>query len=125
MVNYYMLTLDQVCMAKRPTKESYKKLLLYLKKKFELNLENVFCYEFKKKTSDDNKWLHYHGIVSCKSKLKYKDFIVTGYSIDLQYCKTIKDLLVKVRYICKLKTDKVDCQLNNHMFIKMLSNIYS
>ncbi len=121
MKRYYFITIDRVNhLTKYPTKEEYKTLLLKLRRNIIFNLENIYCYEYKK-----DKWLHYHGIISSNFYLKYTDFKEKGYSIKLIYCKTTESLLQKIRYINKNKIDKVDCDISNSQFINNLASLYS
>ncbi len=119
-IRYYMITIDKCKKDVAPTKNDFKVILFQFKIKLQFNLENLFCYEYK-----INKWIHYHGIISSKQFLNYTDFKKTGYSFKIKYLKTTIDLLGAIRYINKCKIDKVDCQLNNQIFINNLAHIYS
>lgn len=107
---YYFLTIDKCdTSGSTPTKEDYLTILnIWVKHKgLVFGKLPVECFEIKKKIVMGNQidWLHYHGIVSAKKMIVFKDMQVRGYSVKFQYLKTKKDIFNTAAYINKDKKD--------------------
>ncbi len=106
-MRYYMITLDRCKTDVIPNKENYFKIIRLMKVQQYFEETGIFCFEYKQKSDELKKWIHFHCIVKSTGFLYYTKFIQFGYSIKCMYLKTTEDIVRAAVYINKNKTDEV------------------